>query len=180
MKKRCVVFMDFDGPLFSSRALMLPQNNEYAEYFLNELNLNPLVSYWYADPVAVSMLNQLMKVRSFKMVISNNWANSELHQKEDIMGLLEKNNIEVPLHNAWKTDVESDLSRPMQIAKWLKRNQVDDYMVIDDNESGIDFKNYAILKEAGLSSDKIVLVNSQDGILMSDFERMKVIMQGWY
>ena len=73
MKKKCVVFMDFDGPLFSSRALMLPQNNEYAEYFLNELNLNPLVSYWYADPVAVSMLNQLMKVRSFKMVISNNW-----------------------------------------------------------------------------------------------------------
>ena len=40
MKKKCVVFMDFDGPLFSSRALMLPQNNEYAEYFLNELNLN--------------------------------------------------------------------------------------------------------------------------------------------
>ena len=38
MKKKCVVFIDFDGPLFSSRALMLPQNNEYAEYFLNELN----------------------------------------------------------------------------------------------------------------------------------------------
>ena len=57
---------------------MLPQNNEYAEYFLNELNLNPLVSYWYADPVAISMLNQLMKVRSFKIVISNNWGENRI------------------------------------------------------------------------------------------------------
>lgn len=180
MKKKCVVFMDFDGPLFSSRALMLPQNNEYAEYFLNELNLNPLVWYWYADPVAVSMLNQLMKVRSFKIVISNNWANNELHKKEDIMGLLEKNNLTIPLHNAWKNDVKSDLSRPLQISKWLSKNQVDDYMIIDDNESGMDFKNYAILKEAKIPSEKVVLVNNQDGILMNDFEKMKRIMQGWY
>lgn len=180
MKKKCVIFMDFDGPLFSSRALMLPQNNEYAEYFLNELSLNPLVTYWFADPVAVAMLNQLMKVRSFKLVISNNWANSELHKKEDIIELLAKNNLEIPLHNAWKTDVESDLSRPMQIAKWLKKNQVDDYLIIDDHESGSDFKNYAILKESGLNTDKIVLVSNHDGILMSDFEKMKMIMQGWY
>ena len=72
------------------------------------------------------------------------------------------------------------MPRPLQIAKWLSKNQVDDYMIIDDNESGMDFKNYAILKESKIASEKVVLVNNQDGMLMNDFEKMKMIMQGWY
>lgn len=178
MKKPHIMFLDFDGPLFSGRALMLPENNEYAKKMLDDLKMNPLVSYWYADPVAIAMLIELYRYKSFKLVISNNWANPELHTKEQIINLLKKNGLGIPLHDNWRISLDKG-ERIEQIKEWLENNDYSDYIIIDDHESGESLSDHKLLMKTNINKEKIVLVNFDDGILLRDFYKMQAIIANW-
>lgn len=172
MKNPYIIFLDFDGPLFSNRALMLPENHEYAQSNLEELKLNPLVTYWYADPVAIAMLVQLYRHRPYQLVISNAWGS--LHNKEQIEGLLKRNGLGIPLHSSW--NLPEGENKLAQIRNWLDINKYSDYMIIDDTRSGEDFLNLSNLNEYDLIKEKIVIVSMDDGIAYSDYFKMKAIL----
>lgn len=178
MKKPYVMFLDFDGPLFSRRALMLAENNEYAQQALTELKMHPLISYWYSDPVAISMLVELYKIRPFKIVVSSTWSDEDLNDQEQIERLLRKNRLSIPFHKTWTTPRNKEL-RIEQIKEWLENNEYSDYIIVDDNESGYSLDNKKLVEELGLDEQKIVLVSADDGILIRDFYKIQAIMANW-
>lgn len=176
MKKEYIVFLDFDGPLFSNRALMLLENHEFAKANLKDLKLNPLVTYWCADPIAIAMLVHLYHFRPFKIVVSSAWG--ELHTKEQIENLLKKNGLGIPLHENWKINTMLG-SKPEQIKTWLDENKYEGYMVIDDTLSGEEFNNIQLVNEIGLDTNQIVIVSVNDGISYQDYYKMKAISANW-
>lgn len=173
------MFLDFDGPLFSTRALMLAENNEYAQETLEKLKLHSLVSYWYADPVAIAMLIELYRFKPYQLVISSNWANEELHSKEQIENLLKHNGLGIPFHINWTLNRNNYEKRVEQIKEWLDNNEYSDYIIIDDHDSGVDMNDEKQLKQLGMDKNKIVLVNFDDGLLTKDFYQAKAIMDYW-
>lgn len=179
MKKKHILFLDFDGPLFSKRALLLSENNEYSSEYLKELDLDPRVTYWYADPVAIMMLIELYRIHSFKIVVTSLWAEEDFHNKNQIENLLRKNLLGIPLHVQWKTPRNNSQCKATQIKEWLDNNAYDDYLILDDLESGKDFQNIDLLNKLNINKDKIVLVSAEDGILMRDFYKMQAIVLNW-
>jgi hypothetical protein len=178
MKKESVMFLDLDGPLFSSRALMLPENNEYARETLTELKLNSIISYWYADPVAIAMLIELYRFKPYKIVISSSWANSDLHNEEQITNLLKRNGLGIPFHKNWKT-ISEDNNKVVQIKDWLKNTECTNYIVLDDYESGKEFQDQKLIIDNNIRKECITLVDFDNGILLSDFYKMKAILANW-
>lgn len=176
MKNSRIVFLDFDGPLFSHRALMLMENNDFAPEMLSKLNLNPLVSYWKADPVAIDMLHHLYRFRAFKIVVLSAWA--EIHDKKQIEALLHENGLDITLHTDWRVDF-SHLNKPEQIRTWLNKHQIENYLILDDDLSGEDLQNKELLQENNIDENKIVLVSADDGIAYHHYFRMKAIAADW-
>lgn len=178
MKYPNILFLDLDGPLFSRRALMLSENNEFSKIHLEELQLDPRVTYWYADPVAIMMLIELYRLRSFKIVISSSWADPDLHDKEQIERLLKKNLLGIPLHKEWRTPRDNP-STIHQIKEWLENNQHNDYVILDDIKSGQEMKNIKLLNDLGIDKDKIVLVDDENGISIRNYYQLQAIVLNW-
>ena len=177
MKLPHIIFLDFDGPLFSSRALMLPENNEFAENILKELKLHPLVSYWKFDPVAVAMLHELYRFRPYQLVISSTWGN--VHDKTQIERLFKANGLGAPMHKKWNTFHEEGSNRASQIRHWLDNNEYSDYLIIDDNESGAILEDIPQISRLNLNREQIMIVDTDEGLLYRDFYRLKAIMANW-
>lgn len=178
MKNTHILFLDLDGPLFSKRALLLSENNEFAQDSLKELELDPRITYWYADPVAIMMLIELYRVHSFKIVITSLWADDDFHNKTQIERLLRKNLLGIPLHSDWRTP-RGVSNKVEQIQQWLEKNKWDDYLILDDFQSGKDFENIELLNKLNINKNNIVLVSPEDGILMRDFYKMQAVLMNW-
>lgn len=170
-----IVFLDFDGPLYPEKILLLPENNEDSS-MLHELNLHPMVTYWKMDPVIIAMLNQLYEIRPYFIVVSSSWAN--LHSKEQIETLLATNGLNVPLHDNWKIELEQN-EKSQAIANWIKNHRIADYMIIDDDESGEEFTNISKIEKLYIAKEKIILLSPEDGVTMANFFKMKAIVANW-
>lgn len=170
-----IVFLDFDGPLFPEKILLIPENNSDNE-ILKDLGLSPLVNYWKADPSIIAMLNSLYELRSYFIVITSIWA--DYHEKEQIESLLAINGLNITLHEDWKLNNSQD-SKGHKIKDWLSRHKIADYMILDDDESGEDFSNNNYLEKCKLNKHKIVTVSMEDGVSMSNFYKMKSIIANW-
>jgi hypothetical protein len=179
MKKQHVMFLDLDGPLFSERALMLPENNEYASITLEQLKLHPLVSYWCADPVAIAMLIELYRFRSYKIVICGNWADPQLHSREQIENLLRRNGLGIAFHKDWTTFSYSGVDKVEQIKSWLDNNHETNYIIVDDIDSEDGLSDIKKLKENNLNKENIVITSFDDGITIKDYYKMKAILANW-
>lgn len=170
-----IVFLDFDGPLFPEKILLVSENNE-DNSMLKELNLHPMVTYWKMEPVIIAMLNQLYDIRPYFVVVSSSWGN--LHTKEQIETLLATNGLHVPLHEDWKIQLDQD-KKAQGIANWIENNKIADYMIIDDEESGEEFTNVNKIEKLKLSKEKIILLSPEDGVNMASFFKMKAIVANW-
>lgn len=169
-----IVFLDFDGPLYPEKILLLPENNDNT--MLQELNLHPMVTYWKMEPCIIAMLNQLYELRPFFIVVSSSWAN--LHSKEQIETLFATNGLNIPMHEDWKIEL-GNYSKIVSIENWLKNKKIADYMIIDDDESGEDFLAAKKIENSKLIHSQIILLSSEDGITMSNYFKMKAIVANW-
>jgi hypothetical protein len=175
-----IVFLDFDGPLYSNKAMLLPENNGGASEILRELKLHPFISYWKADPMAIAMLHYLHNLRPFQLVISSSWADERMNDKEQIERVLRINDLDIPMHKDWRTPrIKGVTERAGEIAEWLKNNKYSDYMVIDDDESGPQLANQSHIKNLELDKYKIVLVDVDEGLTMNNFYQMQAIVRNW-
>lgn len=170
-----IIFLDFDGPLFPEKILLIPENNSDND-ILKDLGLNSLINYWKADPCIIAMLNNLYELRSYFIVVTSVWA--DYHNKEQIESLLAINGLNITLHEDWKLETSSK-SKGEKIKNWLLSHKIADYMIIDDDESGDDFLNNNYLSEHNLNKNKIVTVSMEDGVSMSNFYKMKSILANW-
>ena len=170
-----ILFLDFDGPLYPEKILLIPENNK-DNSMLRNLSLHPMVTYWKMDLATIAMLNQLYEIRPYFIVVSSSWA--DLHTKEQIESLLALNGLNIPLHKNWKLDCEN-LSRGERIKEWLDKNKIADYIILDDEDSGYVFQNLDYLKNLNLDKNKIVLCSLEDGVTMSNYYKMKAIIANW-
>lgn len=170
-----IVFLDFDGPLYPEKILLLSENNE-DNSMLKELKLHPMVTYWKMEPSIIAMLNHLYDIRPYFIVVTSSWGH--LHSKEQIETLLATNGLHVPLHADWKIEINGDSKAPY-IRQWLDNHKIADYMIVDDEESGEEFNKVDYLEKIKLNKNKVILMSPEDGVTMANFFKMKAIVANW-
>lgn len=177
-----VIFLDFDGPIFPTKVFIFPENTEplSKETCLN-LKLHPYVTYWKADPVSIAMLNKLFTFYPYDLVISSSWADDWLHEKHQIEGVLNINNLEYNLHKDWRTPRDTFDTRHEQIAHWLERNPEyrDKYIIIDDVSSGAGLADKKAMAKIGLKKENTYLVDIDEGLTYKDYKDIARKIKDW-
>lgn len=171
-----VLFLDFDGPLFSDRYINHCSENSLP--YPGEIEMYPLVHYWKMDPLAVEMLNSLHDLFPFTTVVSSSW--KRFSSKEFVTELFEVNGLRLNLADDWCT-VRLDTSawrncvRAFEIAEYIERHGVKEYVILDDPGSGLSLDG----DDHGLHKHRIVMVNPDLGIGSHDFKEMLTVVKQW-
>lgn len=145
-----ILFLDFDGPLYSHRSIDAFQKIIPPEEHRN----NPVFAdYWVMDPVAVALMNELAaSVDNLKIVLSTSWVKPNLHTANDYQELFKVNGLNFELYQPhttrWFTpryELEPGTTeftryiygRWSQIHRWLLQNdEPTTWAMVDDAESG--------------------------------------------
>ena len=175
-----VVFLDFDGPIFPEKIHLYPQNQgDVADDACRKMDLHPMVKYWYADPFAIAVLNELRKVQPYKLVISSSWADDRLHQRHHIDDLLKVNGLEYDMHEDWRTPRNPELLRHQQIELWLNAHPeiTRNYLILDDTKSAPDLFFAKTYENTKIMRERVFLAHEKDGFNHDQFDEMKWIMQ---
>ena len=173
-----VLFLDFDGPLFSEIGIMTGQ--PISAY--KGKPLHPFITYWEMDVKAVRTLNMLYDIYQFDTVISSSW--QRLVDKEQIEDLFQHNGLQLKIHEDWYTNKRFGNScRASQISDWLHNNQVEHkegwteapaHIILDDPWSGDGLYDW---KTFGLQEP--VIVDPTVGLNVEEYRIMRSIVQSW-
>ncbi len=177
-----VLFLDFDGPIFPTKVFLFPENNgKSGESTCKELNLHPYVTYWKADPISIVMLNKLYEIYPYDLVISSSWADDWLHDKQQIEGVLLKNELNYSLHKTWRTPRDSYDTRHEQISHWLKLHPEygDNYIILDDTSSGAGLADLEEVERCKLNPENIYLVDIDNGITHQQYLDIFNQLKSW-
>lgn len=118
-----VIFLDIDGVLNSDRSIFaLPMR----EIFPGEYRLNYLLSK--ADPVAIAILNKIIKETGAKIVVSS--ANRKVLGFDGVKQALLLMGVEGEVIGVTGT---TGGNRGTEIQEWLDNNEVEAYVIIDDS-----------------------------------------------
>jgi HAD domain in Swiss Army Knife RNA repair proteins len=175
-----VIFLDFDGPIFPEKIHLFPQNQgKVANDACRKMDLHPHVMYWYADPFAIAVLNELRKVQPYKLVISSSWADDRLHQRHHIEEVLKVNGLEYDMHEDWRTPRNPELVRHQQIEQWLAGHPeiTTNYLIFDDTKSAPDLFFAKTYESTPILRERVFLAHEKDGFNYEQFDEMKWIMQ---
>ena len=182
-----VLFLDFDGPLFSDRVIKFHPENKYTNdilrKFTNRCNDNgdtfgaKTTSYWKMDEVAVGMLNTLVDLSNFRVVVSSTWR--QLYSRESIEYLFLLNDLRVVLHDDWCTRLREDINmyesqysrhnRRTEIEEYISRHDIFTYAILDDPSSGMDLTEHK-------AQERVVLVNPFIGMELEHYQQLKDLL----
>lgn len=183
-----VVFLDFDGPLYPHKILLLPENqpNFHKKLpYLNrarELNLHPYINYWKMDPFAVAMLNNLA-AKGCVFVLSTSWIT--LHDFSTLDNILKINGFKGILLEDWSVNIkktidglESRLNRAQSIAEWLSRHPEykSKYIILDDLSSAPEMAKKDLMQMYGLAYSRIFLADIDNGISLSTYKEILTLV----
>ena len=127
-----VIFLDFDGPMIPIRAYWLPNQTKPASVF---------------DPVAVSLLNKLVRDSGAKIVISSSWRGvGDDESKEKVFETLVMNGVATSfVHEDWATPWKFSSERVHEIPMWLNDHpEVTHYVAIDDIHLDVEAVPFAV------------------------------------
>jgi len=105
-----VIFTDIDGVL--------------------NLNVGPARAW---SPSAIDIYDRICEELDLKPVISSTWRTN--HTKEELQRIFDYWGIQTPIYDY--TPILPTEHRGVEIELWLRENQCDNWIVIDDNISGI-------------------------------------------
>lgn len=179
-----VLFLDFDGPLFSEIGIIT--GRPISEY--PGKPLHPFIGYWEMDAKAVRALNQFYDMYQFDTVISSSW--QRFVDKEQVEELFEINGLKLPIHDDWHTDKRfSYSSRVSHISDWLNTHQVLHKTVEDSDAEWVEAPSHIILddpwsgsglelwKDFGLQEP--IMVDPNVGLNVEEYRAMHSIVQSW-
>ena len=153
-----ILFLDLDGPFFSSRAMVFPENQDES-LFPSSLpeTIKTMAGYWKMDPVAVAMINKVVEITNAEIVVSSSWR--EVCSKEDIEVLFSLNRLFVNFHKDWKTQSFMTMHRSREIHDWIEDHpEVTKWVAIDDDST---MKN--------IKEEHRLHVSFEDGISAKDY-----------
>lgn len=183
-----VLLLDLDGPLWSDRVIKHHPENDMKhpklEHLRNKMIENgdtfcaSTLTYWKMDDVAVGMLNKIMEIQPFKTVISSSWR--ELVSKETMEYIFFMNNLNLDLHRDWCTDLRPQghtygtreyHDRLAEVQRWINRHkdEIDDYVILDDPGSGGSLISEGMVSSVGLDPSKVVIVNYEVGMELDHY-----------
>jgi hypothetical protein len=193
MKTKNILFLDFDGPLFSDRVIdHHPENclsNTKMRKYINTVKDNgdtfgaKCITYWKMDAVAVGMLNKLMKSKPFETVVSSTWR--ELFGRLSIEELFRINKLNLVLHDEqWCTPLgEAHMGRRsgdrlQQIWEWIegRKDEINNYVILDDPMSGGSLSSDGMVESAGLEVRRVILVDPLIGIEQWHYNRLNLLL----
>ena len=165
------LFLDFDGPLFPDRWIRVHSGQHDA--YPGNVKMPDDVTYHVMDPMSVEMLNNAFDVFPFQTVVSSSWR--KFINKEQCEDLFMVNRLRLKLADDWKTihfsrDGYSRMSarecqRAMEIREYVKRNEIEKYIVLDDPMSGSSLND----KNHELDENRIILVDQDVGLSSMDY-----------
>jgi hypothetical protein len=182
-----ILFLDFDGPLFSDRVIKFHSQNSYTNDTLRKFNNRCIdngdtfgaktTSYWKMDEVAVGMLNTLMDISNFRVVVSSTWR--QLFSRESIEYLFLLNDLRVVLHDDWCTRLRENINmyesqysrhnRRTEIEEYISRHSIEEYVILDDPSSGMDLTEHK-------QQDRVVLVNPSIGMELEHYSQLRDLL----
>jgi hypothetical protein len=148
-----IIFLDIDGVLRTTRS----------DIWWSQNLKSPIPENLFErkfDQKCVSLLNQITNITKAKIVITSTWrTNFTFDQlKKEMLS----RGIQAPIIGT--TPILEN--RGTEIECWLDMNQVDNYVVIDDNISDM----------INLNQNKIVKCNSSSGITENEFNKIVDIL----
>ena len=177
-----VLFLDFDGPLFSDRVIGFHPDNSRPYPGAEKLNPGYTLTYWKMDEIAVSMLNKLYSIHPFDTVISSTW--KTFASREFIEELFKINGLNLHLHQDWDTPriTFKRCRRIEEIIDWLDKHP--DYaecIVVDDPWSGESICSYREAKTENkrIPNRNIVIVDPTIGLEVNHYSAMRRIVEVW-
>lgn len=182
--KEKILFLDFDGPLFSNRIIRYHPGNTYmnpAVKFIRDQceRIDPViaqgVSYAYMDPASVGILNRLQDYHKFYTVISSTWRS--FMDKRGVLELFKLNDLDLVLHDDWCTPFSNSCVRMGDIYQWCSDRRGADYydwIIIDDISSGTTLGNPYLVEElfGEGTSERVVMVDEEIGLVPKHYIRM--------
>jgi hypothetical protein len=119
-----ILFLDFDGVISTNRA-----------WLANKLlGIDDFYDRWI-DPMAVAMIADICEQFDYTIVVTSTWRNFGYQHCHRALGMAAQY-----LHADWRTKEiwpkgpnSSAGSRPAEIADWLSRYEVEDYIIVDDD-----------------------------------------------
>lgn len=136
-----IIFLDIDGVLRTHKSDL-----EHATILNQEIPIRVYDRKF--DPKAVNNINYISHYTNAKIVISSTWRNNFTIQ--ELKEIFRDNGIRTEVID--KTEI--GLTRGEEIREWLDRNEVTNYVVIDDQVK--DIINW-------VEKDKVIHVNPQEG-----------------
>jgi hypothetical protein len=157
---------------------LFPENNSpILEEMFEKIGLNPeLYNLWKMDVCAVLYLNKLYEYTPFEIVVSSNWANG--NSRTTIQNLFDQNNINVPLAQDYRLS-QVNLSRLERIKEYIVRNNIKNYLIIDDYDSCPEMSNVKNITALGIDPSKTFAINFDNGISLDDYKNMRTQVIQW-
>jgi len=186
-----ILFLDFDGPLWSDRVTEFHPDNLDLDHprrgiihdtmVLNgDTFIAQILTYWKMDDIAVGMLNTLAELYTFKTVVSSSWR--EICSRDTIECIFKQNNLNITLHSHWATDSHRDpldvhvTDRLLQIKRWIDQYDVRNYAIVDDPESGEALNDPNMVTQYGLDPNNVIIVDPSIGLELKHYYRMRQIL----
>ena len=111
-----IMFLDFDGVISTHRAYTANRGMTDRRRWIDE--------------VATSMLMALHDRFPFKIVVSSTWRSFGQSTCSSALWL---SGLSKHMHDDWCTNQSHDGQRPTEIDEWLSRNNVIDFVILDDD-----------------------------------------------
>ena len=149
---RPVIFLDFDGPLISTRAFWYRQKN----LIVDDARWN-----FAFDPVAAAMIDEVATKADAQYVISSSWRRNKT--RADHVNILNRNGMTGErLHKDWSTLHDyGGWKRSQEIKHWLANHlDVTVWAALDDEVEKKDLTN-------------IVQVDPDDGLTMANLRELR-------
>lgn len=130
-----ILFLDIDDVLATTREYNVPRSKVWTKYNeAKELNTPP---YTY-NPGCVRVLNEILKDTDCQIVLTSDW---RLRWNLEEMGKIFEMNGIIRKPNDFTDDDPISLSdhtrsRSHEITKYIKENQIENYVIVDDYPMG--------------------------------------------
>lgn len=173
-----IVFVELSNALFPERMALMSGSNKDK---LSSWNLEDKICTSIADPVAVSVLNEMYENNKFDLVILDSWLDRDYHSKDFFEELFCINGLKPKLHSAWFVSYEqNEFNSPfMAAADWIKNLEQENYTIImsKDHKYKVQLDDE---KLSVLNYNHYVFVDPEDGMSLSSVDSLKRSIKLWY
>lgn len=179
-ERKPVLFLDFDGPLFSERGNWFPENNGSQ---MPPGRLPSSMRYWKMDPIAVAWLNKLSTEFDFEVVVSSAWR--EIYDFDTIMELFYVNGLKVKVANPfWCTKSYGTKNysnfRHEEIAAYIRDHNIGRFIILDDPSSGSPLMEVeAYWPHFNIPQASVFLINPDEGVDFYTMQNIKLLLLKW-